>query len=384
MGQWTFVKSNGAYKVRSREGLIMTNYAYRKNNNNGIYGYKEYNANANQARHQIWLPIRAKGGFILMNPDSSKCMSIYGTVRTGQVNIALNTCDKQSDRQIISLRGAKKLQFPENQYFNVCSKRGTCISAPLSNNQYILQQFESTYVKMMWKFVPTKGAYVVRNKDGLVLDNYAYRKNNGNPIRASKETQKRNQIWLPQMINKTQFILFNPDSAKCIKIQGAVKSGLNNFRLYDCNKEDENQIFTLETPKPYTLPTRQYFNIHFKAGTCLKSPVSINQRLKQGHCTTLRRVQWRFYPQYGGYRLQNKDAWVMTNYAYRKNVNNGIYAYKEYTASANQARSQIWLPIRAKGGFILMNPDSSKCMSIYGTVRTGQVNIALNYCNKED
>merc|ERR1712032_1548290 len=200
--QWRFYPQYGGYRLQNKDAWVMTNYAYRKNVNNGIYAYKEYTASANQARSQIWLPIRAKGGFILMNPDSSKCMSIYGTVRTGQVNIALNYCNKEDDKQIIDLRGAQKLRFPENKYFNICSIRGTCISAPLSNNQYILQQFESTYVKMMWKFVPTNGAYVVRNKDELVLDNYAYRKNNGNPIRASKETQKRNQIWLPQMINK--------------------------------------------------------------------------------------------------------------------------------------------------------------------------------------
>merc|ERR1712032_1564202 len=94
----------------------------------------------------------------------------------------------------------------------------------------------------------------------------------------------------PQMINKTQFILFNPDSAKCIKIQGAAKSGLNNFRLYDCNKEDENQIFTLETPKPYILPTKHYYNIHFKAGPCLKAPYGNAQRLRQGRCNTLTKI----------------------------------------------------------------------------------------------
>merc|ERR1711879_739312 len=62
--------------------------------------------------------------------------------------------------------------FPTGKYFNICSVRGTCISAPLSNNQYLIQQLGSTYVKMMWKFLPSNGAYVVRNRDGLVIDNY--------------------------------------------------------------------------------------------------------------------------------------------------------------------------------------------------------------------
>merc|ERR1712151_333558 len=311
---------------------------------------------------------------------SSRCLSIYGKVAPGQSNLVQTSCNKEDDKQLIDLRSAHKANFPDNKWFNLCSVRGICINAPNSNGQLIFQNYGSTYNKMMWMFVPYSGAHHIKNRDGLLITNYANRKGNGNNIYAyNKGTYKQSQIWLPQMVNKTQFVLMNPYSSKCISLQGKVEGGKTGFKLYDCNKEDRNQLFDLQTPKPFNLPTDKYFNIHFKAGTCLKAPTNNGQRVLQGHCTTLHKSQWRFIQHKGAYLVKNKEKNIynkkylyLTNYANRKSNNNPVYAYTKGT----YAISQIWLPIRANHNqFILMNPYSSRCLSIYGKVAPGQSNL---------
>merc|ERR1712151_1028628 len=311
----------------------------RRSNNNPVYAYNR----GTYALGQIWLPVMAgHGKFILMNPYSSRCLSIYGKTTPGQQNLVTAECNKEDNKQLIDLRAAQKANFPDNKWFNLCSVRGICINAPNSNSGLLIQNYGSTYNKMMWMFIPYKGAYHIKNRDGLLITNLANRKGNGNAIYAyNKGTYAPSQIWLPQMVNKTQFILFNPYSSKCISLQGKVESGKTNFKLYDCNRNDRNQLFELQTPKPFNLPTDKYYNIHFKAGTCLKAPYSNGQRTLQGQCTTLDKVQWKFIHKNGAYELINREnSLYLTNYANRKSNNNPVYAYRRGT----YALGQIWLP----------------------------------------
>merc|ERR1712151_403533 len=206
----------------------------------------------NKTRNQFWIPeMISDKHFILMNPDTGKCISIMGSSGAGISNIKINECNKDDQKQLFSLQTPKeenKKEIPDDHFFDFVGPHGLCVKGS-TNGKRLTQKKCSGDKDSQWMFIPYNGAYIIKNKDGLVLDNSGYRKNNGNPIIAYKDNKTRNQFWIPEMISDKHFILMNPDTGKCISIMGSSGAGISNIKINECNKDDQKQLFSLQTPK---------------------------------------------------------------------------------------------------------------------------------------
>merc|ERR1711957_584766 len=97
---------------------------------------------------------------------------------------------------------------------------------------------------VMWKFIKYRNRWIIQNKNGYVLDNYAFKKNNGAPIYAWNRNNKNNQKWKIISLGKKKFELKGNHSNKCLDNTGKAKSGVG-YHQWDCNKRNKNQHFSI-------------------------------------------------------------------------------------------------------------------------------------------
>merc|ERR1712195_154891 len=99
---------------------------------------------------------------------------------------------------------------------------------------------------LRWKFVPTKGGYIIKNNNDFVLENKESKKDDKNPIIANKGKKGPNQIWVIELTKANKFIIRNPESNKCFTAEG------RQFYILTCDKSSKKQNFELGTPEKNT------------------------------------------------------------------------------------------------------------------------------------
>merc|ERR1712032_671223 len=117
---------------------------------------------------------------------------------------------------------------------NFCIKTG--------RNQRITQTRCSGKSNVMWRFVKYGGRYIIQNRNGYVLDNYAFKKNNGGPIYAWKRNNKNNQRWSIISLGRGKFELRGSHSGKCLDNTGKARNK-QPYHQWSCSGGNANQHF---------------------------------------------------------------------------------------------------------------------------------------------
>merc|ERR1712032_1034488 len=81
------------------------------------------------------------------------------------------------------------------------------------------------------------------------MGNSGAKNRNGNPIIGYRQHGKPNQIWAPQAVNGSTFLLRNPQTNRCMDATGLHANG-RLYHLWSCSKRNRNQWFRLGNPQP--------------------------------------------------------------------------------------------------------------------------------------
>merc|ERR1712160_196126 len=220
--------------------------------------------------NQIWVIELTKANkFIIRNPESNKCFTAEGR------QFYILTCDKSSKKQNFEL-GTPEKNTPANKTvkpavypisvpvketpktpktnvkitakksFNLMGSTGLCIDAPSKIGERVTQNKCTSKKTLRWKFVPTKGGYVIKNNNDFVLENKESKKDDKNPIIANKGKKGPNQIWVIELTKANKFIIRNPETNKCFTAEGRL------FYILTCDKSNKKQSFELGTPEKNT------------------------------------------------------------------------------------------------------------------------------------
>merc|ERR1740139_397334 len=269
------------------------------------------------------------------------------------------------------------VKIPANQWFNLMGSSGLCTDAHSKIGNRITQVKCTSKKTLKWKFISSKGGYIIKNNNGFVMDNSESKKNNKNPIIANKGKNGPNQIWVPELVNANTIIIRNPESNKCMTVKG------NLYYIYTCDKSNKKQLFQIgtpqnapahqtvkpailiisapETPKTPTtnvkIPANKSFNLMGTSGLCTDAHSKIGERVTQVKCTSKKSLRWKFVPTKGGYIIKNNNDFVLENKESKKDDKNPIIANK-----GKKGPNQIWVIELTKANkFIIRNPESNKC-----------------------
>merc|ERR1712032_792943 len=254
---WTTSRQGSGLIVRSKNGRVMDNAARRGNNGNPILGYRRNNTPA-----QIWAIESVHHGnhVHFRNLQRNKCLDDTGRHAVGQ-KYHLWSCSNGNKNQWFRLASPPRnnigtMKIPAGRWFNLIGPSGLCVEASHRNGHRLVQRLCNHENDLQWQFIPMNGGYLVRNRNRHVIDNSASRNRNGNPIIGYRQHGKPNQIWAPQAVNGSTFLLRNPQTNRCMDATGRHANG-RLYHLWSCSKGNRNQWFRLGNPqrRPIAIPS---------------------------------------------------------------------------------------------------------------------------------
>merc|ERR1711957_1052809 len=304
---WT-VKRNG-------DGLYIINKTSRAMDASGatVRGYTK-----SKTTRQIWAIESVNyGKYVhIRNFVQNKCLDNKGN--SGINNLyRVSTCEGNEsafkEDQWFLLEAPKtpktNVKIPANQWFNLMGTSGLCTDAHSKIGERVTQVKCTSKKSLRWKFVPTKGGYIIKNNNDFVLENKESKKDDKNPIIANKGKKGPNQIWVIELTKANKFIIRNPESNKCFTAEG------RQFYILTCDKSSKKQNFELGTPEKNTpanktvkpavypisvpvketpktpktnvkIPENKSFNIIGSTDLCTDAPSKIGERVTQDKCTS--------------------------------------------------------------------------------------------------
>jgi len=246
---WRFYRLRNVYILVNRNGYVMDNAGSRNRNGNPVIGYRRHNKG-----NQLWVPeMINKRHFILRNPQTNRCLDNQGRPRVGgQYHIW--SCSKNNRNQWFSIQTPRPtIRLPVNKFFRLVGPAGRCVWGSRRNGQRLFQRSCAFSRDAMWRFFPNRGGYTIRNQSGFVIDNSGARNRNGNPIIGYRQHNRENQVWVPIMVNRRHFLLYNPQTNKCMDNTGRTNNGAH-YHLWSCSTKNKNQLFRLKEVRPRPRP----------------------------------------------------------------------------------------------------------------------------------
>lgn len=156
-------QGNGFVFYNKGSDQALDNYAGGSHNGNSIFAWKRHNGGT-----QIFTVHQEAKGLKIKNVAVNKCLKMVGN------HLKLWDCNNEVNEYFAI--------SPPNHWKNIKSHTaGLCI-ALTKNYQRLTQQKCSDDPSMMWR----REGFVVMNKNGQAMDNYANGHRNGNPIYAWK------------------------------------------------------------------------------------------------------------------------------------------------------------------------------------------------------
>merc|ERR1712032_169977 len=225
---------------------------------------------------------------------------------------------------------------------------GLCVSARNRNGR-LVQQNCNQGSDMMWTAQRHGSGYIVRSRNGRVIDNSARRGNNGNPILGYRRNNTPAQIWAIESVHHGNHVHFrNLQRNKCLDDTGRKGVG-QKYHLWSCSNGNRNQWFRLAAPRNnigMKIPTGRWFNLVGPGGLCVEASNKNGHRLVQRTCNHENDLQWQFIPSNVGYIVRNRNAHVIDN---------------------SGARNRNGNP------FLLRNPQTNRCMDATGGHANGRL-----------
>merc|ERR1711957_776342 len=210
-------------------------------------------------------------------------------------------------------------KFPRG-YVMIKGRGNFCIKT--ARNKRVIQSRCTKKNNVLWRFIKFAGRYIIQNKNGYVLDNYAFKKNNGGPIYAKKRNNQNNQKWSIINLGGGKFEIKGDHSGKCLDNTGKARAGVG-YHQWDCNDGNKNQHFRIVKVvkrKKVNLPSG-YVQIKGKGNLCIHAAARY-KRVKQGPCNSSRNALWKFAKQGDAFIIQNKGGMVLH---LKKSNRNGVH-----------------------------------------------------------
>jgi len=249
---WTAQRHGNGLIILNRTGRAMDNSARRGNNGNPILGYRRNNTPA-----QIWAieSVRHGNHVHFRNIQRNKCLDDTGRKAVGQ-RYHLWSCSNGNKNQWFRLMNPRKnnnlagtMKIPSGRWFNLVGPSGLCVEYSRRKDMRLVQRPCNHENDLQWQFIRRSNGYIIRNRQhGYVIDNSGAKNRNGNPIIGYRLHGKPNQIWAPQSVNGSTFLLRNPQTNRCMDATGLHGNG-RLYHLWSCSKGNRNQWFRIGNPQ---------------------------------------------------------------------------------------------------------------------------------------
>ena len=123
-----------------------------------------------------------------------------------------------------------KLAKIPNNWLNIRGSTGLCVAVSDKNGERLTQQKCGNENNLLWKIQQIDNQFIISNKNGLVLENYQTKGNNGNPIISSDRTNAKNQKWDIENLKNEKILIKDSVNNKCFDDTGK-KSSSNRFGM---------------------------------------------------------------------------------------------------------------------------------------------------------
>lgn len=230
--RWRFEKvGGGAYAIHNMLTKYPLTLDTMPSHNNQIIGLKNYNS-----WNQHWIPIKVNNfQFLLQNVRTKQCVEHF----VNPQRFRMGNCSTLNPTQMFHIEKPTDYtsNFPGDKWVNLKSGND-CVNNQKGNAPNAGKCKNNPISKVV--FGHNFGLLIIQSKvNRLVFNNEAFGKKNGNRIIYWPISKTSNEVWAPIYVNTTTFILFNPESGKCIKRVGP------NFQLWDCCVNDKAQHFSV-------------------------------------------------------------------------------------------------------------------------------------------
>ena len=121
---------------------------------------------------------------------------------------------------------------------------GVCMSAKHSNGR-LVQESCSSNSDVLWQAEAYGSGFIVKSKNGRVMDNNRQKGNNGNGILGYQRNNTAAQIWAIESVGNGTHVRFrNLQRNKCVDDYGKHLVGIK-YELWTCRMTNQNQWFRL-------------------------------------------------------------------------------------------------------------------------------------------
>jgi hypothetical protein len=267
--KWRFVETNGRFKIQNKKSGRFLGMSQESKENGALF-YAGPSLNHNE---QLFEVINIEGNkYHLKNVSSKKCIdtnsyhdysknkyqqwdcnkgnSTLLTLRKiAKIEITQNQAKKkitqnQAKKKITQNQAKKKItqrrQRPPRGFVHIRGSAGLCVQTATKKR---VTQGPCNGNDSLWRFVQLGKHYIIENRNGQVLDVYAFKENNGAHIYAWDRNNKNNQRWQYIPLGNGRFLLKSRSSNKCFDNTGVHRRGVG-YHQWQCDKRNGNQIYT--------------------------------------------------------------------------------------------------------------------------------------------
>jgi hypothetical protein len=412
---WRFISIGGNYIIEGKSKRVINDQLGKTQNGNPIISMDRHNG-----YNQKWVVHFKKNGALhLKNLYSERCLDNSNSKKSGSIYIQW-TCTEGNQNQVYYLTPPDaartglteltvdqkimmhKFKMPTG-WINFLGNTGLCLTEN-GKDKTVTQQVCSKEGKNNWKFKKVGNElYTVESKNGLVLTNQYSITNNGNSVIASNDKRQNNQKWNVIPLPNGKILLRNPESAKCVDIDGDIKAGALHL-IFECGLDKNSQLLEIRSftglpiniindnilnqspnditrifkkgnktctckkkkTKKFRFP-KDFVNIVGKGDLCVISAAA-GGNLTQGQCGEYSDALWKVTRlEKGNYLIVSKNGMVIENENGASQTSNPIVSGK-----VSNAINQRWTFHNIKGNKFMIEQFGTKlCMDISREAKKG-------------
>ena len=270
---WKIIPVKGGYRIQSKNGLFLETSKGKLKFKTKIIAVNEEDSN-----NQIWkikkaskgrffIETRKKKGVCLANKNRIGYGSIFNLMYCGENTFELfRLMDPVATIVIPETYGLMKGPMEHSVSYN-----NLCMMAPEKSGEKVREKDCQKDDSRLWKFVAYSYGYIIKSKSGLVMENRKGDDKDNNPVVASIENKKDEQIFIPELYENGAISFRNPATNLCIETFSFLQPR-QSYYMTKCAYNQSNQIFNhLALPrdtKDVRIP-KGWFNIVDTEGKCI-------------------------------------------------------------------------------------------------------------------
>jgi hypothetical protein len=228
---WTTEKCKNGLIIKNKTGRVMDNHREKGNNGNPTYSWSK-----NENPSQIWKIEKVRYGYVhFINLQNGKCFDdaeIVGINRTYQIW----SCIKGNRNQWFRLKAPSSPIIPKGWFHIVDPKTEKCMSTINKSSIKLKKRNCGNGDDLLWIAEFYKNRLIIKNKTGVVMENYKNINRENNPIVGRPLKDSSGHFWVIEKFGWSDWVRINSQNGKCIK---------NIFSKYYYYRCSEAQAFRL-------------------------------------------------------------------------------------------------------------------------------------------